>query len=182
MSSKRKDKNKPVWWPSISRPRAHEETRLALPVLVWVPAGHDDTRRLTMDTGPLRLETGDPRLARLETEGGPHTHTHTHTMDDRSHASTAVLVRADWPMPAASQQRSFLLPLSSVQCSLVSTGCPSIPTDPVLPRRAPRQVNQTKSAWDGLDLAVRGPPRYRKIFQTGSQAVLQHGTRAYLGA
>lgn len=75
MSSKRKHKNKPVWWSSISRPRAHEETRLALQVLVWVPARHDDTRHLTMGTGPLRLETGDPRLARLENlGGGPPTH------------------------------------------------------------------------------------------------------------
>lgn len=80
MSSKRKDKNKPVWWPSISRPRAHEETRLALQVLAWVPAGHDDTRRLALDN--WTLETGDPRLARLETDEGGHGRaTHTRIID-----------------------------------------------------------------------------------------------------
>lgn len=85
MSSKRNHKNKPVWWSSISRPRAHEETRLALQVLVWVPARHDDTRHLTMGTGPLRLETRDWPDSTTWAEDHPHT-------DDRSHASTAVLV------------------------------------------------------------------------------------------
>lgn len=148
MGSKRKAKNKPVWWPSISRPRAHEVTRLALQVLAWVPAAHDDTRRLTRETGPLTLETRGWPDSRLMREG--HTPGSSIACEHRRAGTTE---RKDWlaparTLPTASRHRSIssCLVLSSVQCSLVSTIRPSIPTDPVLPRRAPRQVNQTKSA------------------------------------
>lgn len=177
MSSKRKDKNKPGWL-SISRPRAHEETRLALQVLAWVPAGHDDTRRLTMDTGPLRLETGDPRLARLETdEAGPHTHTR---MIDPMRAPPCWYGKiGQCPQPrnrGASPPTVHPPEFAGVHRLPVHPHRPSPPAS----RAASSQSNQIRLG-DGLDLAVRGPPRYRKIFQTGSQAVLPQGTRAYLG-
>lgn len=106
-------------------------------------------------------------------------------MIDRMRAPPCWYHRTGRLAPArslATEER--LLPLGTVQhqCSLVSTVRPSIPTDPVLPRRAPRQVNQTKiRLGDGLDLTIRGPPRHRKIFQTGNRAVLQYDSLAYPG-
>lgn len=116
----------------------------------WVPPGHDDTRRLTI--GNWTLETGDPRLARLDTlDGGPPTR-----IIDRMRAPpcwyhrTGTLASAFARSLACLAPEEHLLLHSAVRPSIqVSTLPPSarpIPTDPVLPRRAPRQVNQTKSA------------------------------------
>jgi hypothetical protein len=116
------------------------------------PPGSGSGSRLdmtTLDTWQRELDPWDWRPETGQTRDDLEDHPHGSWIACE-HRRAGTIEREYWPLPAASlasQQRS-----SSPYCLADrQSKCPPsarpIPTDPVLPRRAPRQqVNQTKSA------------------------------------